>query len=160
MFGFRGLFGISVTETKDTVIVNGINGADIGKFITNVWKTSVIEKYMFKKITGSRFGRMEFYKFFTIDVIYMLEKLAEVRNPRVPARTLHQIAELLKEKTWVKDTLREDIPGRLNFDRLSLFNYVPLPFQRDYLDYYNKTTDRYHLNGNLLNGAPGCCGGR
>lgn len=156
MLGFKGLFGISVQETKDTVIVNGINGVDIGKFITNVWKTSVIEKYMFKKITGSRFGRMEFYKFFTIDVIYMLEKLAEVRNPRVPARTLHQIAELLKEKTWVKDTLREDIPGRLNFDRLSLFNYVPLKFQLDYLEYYNKTTDRYHLNGNLLNGAPGC----
>lgn len=152
---FGRFFGIVVEETKDTYIVAGINGRDIGKFITNVWKTSVIEKYMFKRVTGGRFGTMEFYKFFLIDVIYMLETLANRKNPRIPARTLNQIVEALKEKTWFKDIDDPTVEHRLNLKRLNLFDYTPLPFQAAFLDYYNKVPNAYGLNGALLNGAPG-----
>lgn len=152
MFGF---FGLQVVETPETIIVKNINGHALGRFITTFWKTSVIEKYMFKKVTGGRFGQMEFYKFFTLDVIYMLEKLSEKRNGSVPARTLHQIVELLKQNTWYKDTQKEPSQPRLDFKKLDLFNYKPLPHQQGFLDYYNKIPTQYHLNGALLSAAPG-----
>lgn len=151
---FGRIFGITVTETPDTYIVAGINGRDIAKFITNVWNTSVLEKYMFKSVTGSRWGKIEFYKFFLIDVIYMLETLSKQRNQRIPSRTLNQIVTVLKEETWYRDVER-DIQGRLNYKRLNDFHYKPLPHQQEIIDYYNDTPIRYHLNGALFNVTPG-----
>lgn len=153
---FSKLFSINLTETNETYIVSGINGRDIGKFISKVWKTSVLESYMFKSITGGRFGKMEFYKFFLIDVIYMLEKLASQRNPRVPVRTLNEIVTLLKEQTWFKDVNNLDrLPNKLDYSKLKDFNFKPLPHQQRWLDYYNKTPTAYKLNGALANVSPG-----
>lgn len=153
---FAGLFGISVEETEDTYIVSGINGRDIGQFIGKVWKTSVFEKHMFKRITGSRFGKIEFYKFYLIDVIYMFEKLVVARNPRVPVRTLNEIVTKLKQETWFKDINKVQGPGRLDFDKLkTVTHFSPKPHQQGFFDYYNHTPDNYRLNGALLNGAVG-----
>lgn len=149
-----GFFGLQVVETPETIIVKNINGNALGRFITSFWKTSVLEKYMFKRVTGGRFGQIEFYKFFTLDVIYVLERLSEKRNGSVPARTLHQIVELLKQNTWYKDTQKEPAHPRLDFKKLDQFNYKPLPHQQGFLDYYNETPSKYHLKGALLNGSP------
>lgn len=151
----RNLFGINVTETEETVIITGFNARDISTFISRYWKTSVLEKYMFKTITSSK---MEFYKFFTMDVIYIFETL--INNPGksryLPIRTLKQIVEKLKTETWYKDVVNESHSlDKLDFDKLKLFNYEPKSFQREFLEYYNRTPIRYHLNGALLNGTPG-----
>lgn len=151
---FGRIFGITLEDRGETYNVSGINGYDLGKFITSVWNTSVLEKYMFKAVTGTRFGRIEFYKFFLIDVIYMLETLAAKRNPRIPARTLNQILTVLKEETWYKDVERE-YPGRLDMGRLKDFNIKPLPYQQEVLDYYSAVLPKYNLNGGLFNMAPG-----
>lgn len=153
---FGRLFSINVTETKDTYIVSEINGRDIAKFITNVWKTSVLEQHMFKSVTSGRFGKIEFYKFFLIDVIYMLERLASRRNPRVPAKTLNEIINVLKRDTWFKDVNNvEQMTNKLDFNKLKLFNFSPKPYQMEWLNYYNKTPKAYQLNGSLLNAAAG-----
>lgn len=153
---FGRLFSIDLKETNDTYIVTGINGRDIGKFITNVWKTSVLEQHMFKSITGGRFGKMEFYKFFLIDVVYMLERLADRRNPRIPAKTLNDIISVLKENTWLKDVNNlENAVNKLDLNRLKLFNFNPLPHQSGFLEYYNKIPQAYQLSGALINAAPG-----
>lgn len=145
-----GLFGVEVLETKDTIIVRGIPGKSLDKFITHHWKTSIIAKQMFKRLNGGRFGVMEFYKFFLIDVIYMLEKLATVKNGKVPARTCHLIAEKLKEVTWYKDTQDTTTNGRLDFSKLKLFNFIPLDIQQKFFEYYDKVPNQYHLRGALL----------
>lgn len=151
--------GPKVTETEDTIIVTGINSEDLGKFITRVWKTSTIEKYMFKSITKGRFGvlsgKIEFYKFFVIEMIYILEQLAKARSPRIPSKTCHAIADALRQNTWVNDTLNANTPPKLDLSRLKDFNYKPKEFQQRFLNYYNETPSRYHLNGALLNGAAG-----
>lgn len=149
---FSKLFSINLTETNETYIVSGINGRDIGKFISRVWKTSVLESYMFKSITGGRFGKMEFYKFFLIDVIYMLEKLASQRNPRVPVRTLNEIVKVLKEQTWFKDVNDLDrLPNKLDYSKLKDTIFKPLPHQQRWFEYYNKTPTAYRLKGSLAN---------
>lgn len=156
MFGtLRNLFGVSVTENEETIIVSGLNARDMGSFISKYWSTSVIEKYMFKSLTVNK---MEFYKFFLIDVIYMLETL--INNPGkiryLPIRTIKQVVEKLKENTWFKDISEEDqFINRLDYGRLKLFNYPPKPFQQSFLEYYNRIPDQYRLNGALLNGQPG-----
>lgn len=150
------LFSINVTETKNTYIVSGINGRDIAKFITNVWKTSVLEQHMFKSVTGNRFGKIEFYKFFLIDVIYMLEQLASRRNTRVPAKTLNEIINVLKRDTWLKDVNNlEQSTSKIDLGKLKQFNFKPLPHQSGFLEYYNKIPQAYQLSGALINAAPG-----
>lgn len=152
----RNLFGITVTENEETIIVSGFNARDMGSFINRYWNTSVLEKYMFKSLTVNK---MEFYKFFLIDVIYMFETL--IKNPGklryLPIRTLKDVVDKLKSNTWYKDVDGGEnyYTNRLDFNRLNLFNYPPKPFQQGFLDYYNKTPDRYKLNGALLNGSAG-----
>lgn len=153
--GFLNFLKMEVIETDNTIIVKNINGHALAKFISNFWKTTTIDKHMFKSVSGGRFGRIEFYKFFTIDVIYILERLAEKRNGQVPSRTLYQMAELIKENTWFKDTQVKPAKGRLDYSKLKLFRFKPLEHQLRWLDYWNYTPTQYHLNGALLSAAAG-----
>lgn len=153
--GFLNFLKMEVIETDETIIVKNINGQALAKFISSFWKTTTIDKHMFKSVSGGRFGRIEFYKFFTIDVIYILERLAEKRNGQVPSRTLYQMAELIKENTWFKDTQVKPAKGRLDYSKLKLFRFKPKDYQKAWLDYYNEIPTQYHLNGALLAAAPG-----
>lgn len=156
IFGtIRNLFGIEVTETEQTIIITGFNATDMANFISRFWKTSVIEKHMFKSLTSSK---MEFYKFFLIDVIYIFETL--VNSPKkshyLPIRTIRDIVEKLKTQTFYKDVISENpVLDRLDMKKLDRFNYPPKSFQQEWLDYYNHTPTRYRLRGALLNGTPG-----
>lgn len=145
------LSGLSVHEDQITIECRGIHGRDLAKFMTRVWKTSTLDTYMFINRTSTYF---RFYRFFAVDVLYILERLAKERNPRVPSRTLKQLADLVKEKTWLKD-INDDVPGRLDFSKLNLFTYTPTDFQQGFFEYYDKVPTRYRLNGALLNAAPG-----
>lgn len=152
---FSGMFELGIEETDETITIKNINGQALAKFIQTFWKTTTIDKFMFKSIKGGRLGKIEFYKFFTLDVVYILEQLATKRNGRVPSRTLHQMAQLLKERTWFKDTQVEPKVGRLDFSLLKDFRFKPKEYQQLWLEYYNRTPTQYHLNGGLLAAAPG-----
>nr|DAT15812.1 MAG TPA: Chromatin remodeling complex ATPase [Caudoviricetes sp.] len=146
-------FGINVHQEGDIITITGFDGNDMAKFITKVWSTSVLEKYMFKECT---WRKMSFYSFFLVDVVYMFERLVhEKRNYYVPVRTIKQILEAIKQKTWYKNVLNDNIQGRLDFKQLTQFNYKPLDHQKRFLDYYDTTPTRYNLRGALLNGTPG-----
>lgn len=158
MFSFIDkLTGVKITETPETYVITGFNGLSLSIFIQKYWKTSVIDKYMFKTVTSSK---IEFYKFFLLDVLYMLEKLAGPLRRKndyryVNVRTLNDIINVIKTKTWFNDIENDNIKSRLNLKRLEQFNYPPLPHQLRWLEYYDKTPTQYKLNGALLNGAPG-----
>lgn len=152
---FGRFLDVNCREEDGIISINNVNGRDMDKFISNYWKTISISKYMFTKVAGGRFGKLEFYSFFAIDVLYILETLANQRSGRVPARTLALMAEALKEESWLHDVEETKFTPKLNFDKLKLFRFEPKVFQRSFLEYYNEIPSRYRLNGALLNGAAG-----
>ena len=112
--------GLDVIEEGDTITITGIHSYDVVRLARRIWKTSVLEAHMFKTI---RRTRIEFYKFFAVDVLYMFEKMASTRDSRIPVRKLKGVVELLKTKTWLKDIHDDKIPGRLDFSKLNLFHF-------------------------------------
>lgn len=150
----NGITGIKIEETNDTVIIHGINGYDIASIATRIWKTSVLNTHMFKTLRGTK---IEFYKFFAVDVLYIFSKMVEFRasNNYLPVRKIKELVDALKTQTWLKDINNEDIKGTLNFSKLSLFNFTPKDYQQRFFEYYDKTPIRYKLNGALLNAAAG-----
>ena len=146
--------GITAEETNNTIIIHGIDGYDVAKIASRIWKTSVLNAYMFTTIRGTR---IEFYKFFAVDVLYIFNRMLDFRGTSsfLPLRKIKEIIDVLKTQTGLKDIDNDNIKGRLNFDRLSLFHYTPKDYQMDFLKYYNTTLDKYRLNGALLNAAAG-----
>lgn len=144
--------GLDVIEEGDTITITGVHSYDVVRLARRIWKTSVLEAHMFKTI---RRTRIEFYKFFAVDVLYMFEKMASTRDSRIPVRKLKGVVELLKTKTWLKDIHDDKIPGRLDFSKLNLFHFEPKDYQRRFFEYYDKTPSHYRLKGALLNAAAG-----
>ncbi len=151
--GFRRAFGaVNVKETEKEIIVEGVPADVMQRDFGRVWKTSKIAMHMF-----NTFGRhsFSFYKFFAVDIIYMIDLLLETRSG-VSVRVLNNIRKELFEKTWLKNTLPAlDAPRRLNRDRFKLFKKTPLQHQLGFLDAYDTVVDQYGLNGYLLAGAAG-----
>lgn len=152
--GFRRAFGaINIKETNTDIIVEGIPADVMQRDMGRIWKTSKIAMHMF-----NQFGRhgFSFYKFFALDIVYMLDQLIESRSG-VSVRVLKNIRDALYERTWLKNTLEtEEKPkGRLNYDNFKRFHKQPLEHQLGFLEAYNYKVDQYGLNGYLLAGAAG-----
>lgn len=148
----RMVGSISIREVNDIIIVDGVPGYFIEKDISRIWKTSRVNANIFEKITRSSFS---FHKFFTIDIVYILEEFT--KNRRVGAanaRTARKVLDALYENTWLKKT-KEGVTRNLDFSKLKLFYKTPLEPQEAFFKKYNEVTAQYNLKGYLLNGAPG-----
>lgn len=153
MFGdFRRLTGnVNVTQKNNIITVEGIGAQGIERDIRKHWGTSKISQNMFTKINRNS---LSFYSFFAPDVVYLLDNVVKYRYKWTDAKTLMKIKNAIIENTWLKKTL-EEVKGRLDFSLLKNMHYTPLPFQMDFLNYYDKQVPKYNLRGALLNGAPG-----
>jgi hypothetical protein len=152
--GFRRAFGaISVKETNTDIVVQGIPADVMQRDMARIWKTSKIAINMFNTLGRHSFS---FYKFFAMDIVYMLDQLIASRSG-VSVRVLTNIRNALYENTWLKNTLPSEEPkqGRLNFDNFKRFHKQPLEHQVGFLEVYNTKVDQYGLNGYLLAGAAG-----
>lgn len=152
--GFRRAFGvIKVRETEQEIFVEGIPADVMQRDISRVWKTSRIAMHMFNTFGKHSFS---FYKFFALDVAYMLDLLIQTRTG-VSVRVLSNIRKEIYEHTWLKNTLpkADQEPGRLKFENFGRFNKTPLEHQLGFLNVYSHVVDQYGLNGYLLAGAAG-----
>lgn len=151
--GIKKILGvITVEEHNDEIVVQGVPGYFIERDISKLWKTSKISMYMFTKITKSSFT---IPKFFLLDLAYILEEICIARKiDSGSKRTSRKILDALYEQSWLKDT-QLDIKRGLDYSKQSLFYKTPLEFQKEFFNSYDSKTARYHLNGYLLNGAPG-----
>lgn len=143
---------VKVDETNTEIVITGIPARTMTRDISKIWKTSVIESYMFTKVTKSS---LSFPKFFAADVVYMLEKMTKHRSTWTDVRTLSKIKELLLTNTWLKSTQDNDLPGRLDFSKINQLIYTPLDYQMAFLKAYDTILDQYHLNGYLLAASAG-----
>lgn len=150
--GIRNIFGnIRVTQSDKYITVDGVPADVMEKDISKIWNTSKIGTYMFSKISKYSFS---FPLFFAPDIIYTLDTLIQHRKTNSNIKTLSKIKERLFENTWLFDTVADN-GDRLDFSKLSDLTYQPLPFQYEFLNYYNKVLNKYNLKGALLAGAAG-----
>lgn len=148
----RLLGTVEVTETGNTINVLGMPGEGFGKQVTKHWSTSKIIGNMFNHITPYK---INFNKFFAIDVLYMLQELAKApQQYGVNRRALLKAIEELQENTWLAG-LTEMQPAILDLKRVALFNRTPLDHQARFLEHYNEMVPRYNLLGYMLAAKPG-----
>ena len=150
--GLRRFIGsIKVTETAGRINISGLPTNTISKDIQTQWATSRITKYMFTKMTAYE---VEFYSFFAVELLHILETLTKTRGIRTNRRALNKIIEELKTETWLRNIDKQHDPV-LNFDKLSEIRFKMLDHQMAFLQRYNYIKPRYGLRGALLMVPPG-----
>lgn len=143
---------VSVRETPTHIIIDGLSGLRFAKDIQTFWKTSKISKYMFTSIRSSQ---VKFPKFYAIEVLYMLEQLAQSRRSFTPRRVLQKAADELQSKTWLRHINDTQFKSKLDLSRLHDLNVTLFAHQSNFLSEYDRITQRYVLNGMLMDVAAG-----
>jgi hypothetical protein len=147
----RMLGAILVEESRDNIRISGIPADILANDISRIWGTSRINKNMFVNITRSR---IEFPKFFALEFVYMLNKIAESGRLRHTRRVAKHIIAELTTNTWLSTTIEKQ-PDILDFRKLSMFKKTPLRHQQEFLDQYNTLVPQFGLGGYYLAAPPG-----
>ena len=97
------------------------------------------------ELSFSLFGRgtIRIHQFFIPELAYIMGQL--------PPRYFYQrISELIYEKTWMKDTLR-DFPSRMNTSMIGRdMTYRLESYQKNFIGLYDDRKQKYKLNGYIL----------
>jgi superfamily II DNA or RNA helicase len=147
----RMLGSIDIREKNDEIHVSGIPANIMANDIARIWKTSRINTYMFTQQGRSNFS---FPKFFTVDVVFALNRLKEEAGSFTSRRAAEKIIQGIELITWLSAT-KDERPDILNFRQLSLFSKKPLDHQEEFLKQYNDIVPRYELTGYMLAAPPG-----
>lgn len=150
----KGLLGlITVEESGRSIIIEGIPMNNVLYDMSNEFRTSRLGKYMLSTVSSRR---AVFNRFFAIDILYMLETLANSPRTRCASRVYTQVANMMREETWLRQlgsNVRQ--PDILDFSRVSEINLPLLKHQREFLEFYNRSVPSHTLKGMLLAAAPG-----
>lgn len=143
---------LQVVDTGRVTKVTGINFFSLMKDIGFHWETSVLEKYMFRRLNGYSF---EVPNFFTLDLLYMMETLRDTGGIRTPKRTLIAMINLLKTRTWLSK-IEVGVRPVVDMDRIKgLFPFEYKEFQTKFIEHYGKTVPAYNLKGYMLDAGAG-----
>lgn len=150
MFNF---LPVSVKVNRGVVTISHIPSRVMERDIQKFYETSRINKYMFNTVG---YNSISFNEFFALEVYFILTQLIAkpMRYSYVNVRVLKNIADALKENTWLRN-IDLAMPDRLDFKQLDQMLLPPLPKQREFLEAYNKTVSNYQLRGMLLAAAVG-----
>ena len=147
----RLISSLKVEEKGNIITVLGIDGHSVVRSIEKLFGTSRVSKHMFSNYT---YNRIEFRKFFAVDVFYIFKKLKEENLGYVPLRQVNKVLELLMTQTWLGEIERNK-KNIFNWSNLNRFHKTPLPHQKEFLERYEKNVPAYQLNGYLLAAPPG-----
>lgn len=147
----RALGLIKVTEEGSLIHISGLPGDMVRRDIVDSWGTTRIAENMFSYIGSSD---VKFNRWFAPDVIYAFQRLISEGSRRHNVRAMKRVVKQMFENTWLKTTTQMQ-PNILDFSKISLFKFPPLPHQDGFLQTYNWAVPRYHLNGYLLASGPG-----
>ena len=143
---------LNVKEKDGLVEIRGIPTHVIINDIQLIYRTSRIGAHIFS-MTHNR--GVDIHSFFVPDFIIIIDTLIEDHQGRVSVHTLTNIKNMLYERTWIKDTLKEH-PSILDMKQMKRkLIYSPLPHQKEFMDYYDRTKGPYRLRGQLMAMAPG-----
>lgn len=140
---------IRVKETNGVVSITGIPTKLLVTYIYKQWKTSRIANNIILE-KGMRY--FKFYSFYAIEIIYMLQKLAN--DDKLRRSMLIDIITAIKENTWLAEIDTATV-SKFDYSRLNELNCTLLPSQMDYLKEYEEKTQKYSLDGYVLAAPPG-----
>lgn len=153
MFGaINTLFGnVQVTVDKGRVTVSGVRSDVIKRGMKRLFGTDTTSSHLFDMKTHS----FSFLEFFLPDVLYVIgELISSKKSLQVHLRTLAQVHRQLLEKTWLS-RMEQTAPPRFDRSKLADLTYVPLDFQDEFFQIYEKNVYQFKLNGFLFAGAAG-----
>jgi hypothetical protein len=151
--GLKRLIGkIDVTQDQKLIHVEGLPADVVAKDIAKIWATSKITNFMFSQMGRSSIA---FNPFFAPDVAYTLKTVLQQRSRNYNNRALQKVIDLMYENTWLRDTIRDDHHGILDFGALDQLNLTLLPHQEEFLRIYNEMVPKMKLKGYILAASPG-----
>lgn len=149
----KRLFNVfEVIENGNKITIHGFKASYLYRDFTKWWETSKLVAWMF---SDQKQNSLTFEKFFAPDFLYTLGEIKRYRHRWGTDRQYDMLREALLQHTWLRDTVREDLPSILNLDRLKEIGYALLPHQMEFLERYDWVVPRYHLKGYILSAAPG-----
>ena len=137
---------ITVTESRDTITMEGLRVPALVADIMRRWGTSKIANSMFLRQSGSK---VSFYRFFAIEMVFILKELAKMPRKQTRAGVILDLIRALEENTWLRDT-KTNHPSVLDRSRLKNLKWKPLPEQEEFFKAYDETVTKYHLKGYML----------
>lgn len=149
---FTSMLGfITVEEKNGKVYVGGLRTQVMQEDIARLYNTTRVNLNLFSSLGSNSFS---FKSFFALDFLQILNDLLINKKTRTSKRSLTAIRDGLLENTWLSSTTRE-YPNKLDKSKLSNLKFVPLDFQSEFFDVYDKNTQKFQLKGYLFAGAPG-----
>lgn len=143
---------VSVKEKDGVIKVSFVHSGSLQYDIQRVFKSTRVNKHMFKELNRYSF---EIYSFFALELYYVIDILLNDGSRLYSSkRTLKFIKKELLENTWLKN-LEENKSSRLNYNQLNKFHLTPLDYQDEFMKRYDYTLPRYNLNGMMLAADPG-----
>ncbi len=142
----RNAFGLAYVKEEDGVItIGGINSENVLADINKIWGNTRVVKLMFIEVNKYD---ISFYSFYGVVQIMEYKKRTSSRF------RIKNVVDEMKEVTWLK---RMDIeyPPILQMKELSKLKYTLRPHQLEFLETYDKKTQKMGLDGFLLAAAPG-----
>lgn len=143
----RSAFGAVYVEEKNGIItIGGFPTAKFFKDVNKIWGSLKAISFMFTTIKSHR---VSFDVFFSVDVLYMINQVAQYKKRISSGYRLNKTIELLKTETWLRtlDTKHDDI---IDYTQLKNLHHELFPHQLDALKEYNRKVPRMQLNGFLL----------
>lgn len=150
----NSLSKVEVEKIGNRVVVTGFHGRDLAKDISKVWNTTRIANNIFLTFTGRK---IEFYEFYALEVVYMLETLLETKRTRTSNMALRSVVDAIKANTWLKDIDNPALLTELNWTALrTRFSSTFTPKEAQ-MEWFKKlaTFKQWHLEGMFLSADPG-----
>lgn len=145
------LFSVKVKQIGTYVHITGVPfnllNVDIGK----LYNTSLVSRHMIRR---DSWNTLKVHNFFLVELHKILKELLKLQNLKSRRRDLNELKLVLESDTWLKDTVNP-VGKTFDFKKLALFNTVPFPQQREFLETYPVIVNSFHLRGLLLDSAVG-----
>ena len=142
---------ISITEKNNLIQVRGIKSYLLSLALDKTFGTKRIQNNLFKRFMYSGF---DMHSFFAVDFVFMLEHMIEKDKSNVSKRSLSVLKDKFIKNTWL-NTIQDDLPLALDYDKLKNLKWTPLKHQQDFLEHYDRATRNYRLKGELMHFAAG-----
>lgn len=142
---------VNIDEKKDIISIKGIFGV---RFKRGLEKKVLQSKRLNQLFITYGAFEIEFYRFFALEVVTVLEAYMEVPYLK-NTKTLNNAIKAIYENTWLGD-MGKEYEDTFDYGIIEeKLKFSILDHQSKFFSDYNGVKGRLHYNGNLLNAAPG-----